>query len=95
MIGGAIGGPLIAASPVQVIVGSFIWAAPKIKNKKRGEEGSENVQDTNDHQALDNNNNTVSPVPQQHTQGQNLIWSTGSRQMDMRHAHADIDLMRG
>ncbi|CAN6845160.1 unnamed protein product [Brassica oleracea] len=95
VIGGAIGGPLIAASPVQVIVGSFIWAAPKIKNKKREEEGSENVQDTNDHQALDNNNNTVSPVPQQHTQGQNLIWSTGSRQMDMRHAHADIDLMRG
>ncbi|XP_018479127.1 AT-hook motif nuclear-localized protein 9-like [Raphanus sativus] len=86
VIGGAIGGPLIAASPVQVIVGSFIWSAPKIKNKKREEEGSENVQDTND-QALD-------PVPQ-HTQGQNLIWSTGSRQMDMRHAHADIDLMRG
>ncbi|KAL0739881.1 hypothetical protein Bca4012_081394 [Brassica carinata] len=88
VIGGAIGGPLIAASPVQVIVGSFIWAAPKIKNKKREEEGSENVQDTNDHQALD-------PVPQHTTQGQNLIWSTGSRQMDMRHAHADIDLMRG
>ncbi|CAH2057787.1 unnamed protein product [Thlaspi arvense] len=94
VIGGAIGGPLIAASPVQVIVGSFIWAAPKIKNKKREEEASEIVQDTNDHQALENSNNTVSPVPQ-HPPGQNLIWSTGSRQMDMRHAHADIDLMRG
>ncbi|KAL1192126.1 AT-hook motif nuclear-localized protein 9 [Cardamine amara subsp. amara] len=98
VIGGAIRGPLIAASLVQVIVGSFIWAAPKIKNKKREEEASEVVQDTDNHQALDNNNNnTVSPVPQQaHQQpSQNLIWSTGSRQMDMRHAHADIDLMRG
>ncbi|CAN8286217.1 unnamed protein product [Cochlearia groenlandica] len=94
VIGGAIGGPLIAASPVQVIVGSFIWAAPKIKNKKRDqEEASETVQD---HQVVDNNNNTVSPIPQQQQQpSQSLIWSTGSRQMDMRHAHADIDLMRG
>uniref|UniRef100_A0A1J3DI30 AT-hook motif nuclear-localized protein n=1 Tax=Noccaea caerulescens TaxID=107243 RepID=A0A1J3DI30_NOCCA len=93
VIGGAIGGPLIAASPVQVIVGSFIWAAPKIKNKKREEEASEIVRDTNDHQALNNNNNTN--VPHQQPPSQNLIWSTGSRQMDMRHAHADIDLMRG
>ncbi|KAG7570616.1 AT hook DNA-binding motif [Arabidopsis thaliana x Arabidopsis arenosa] len=94
VIGGAIGGPLIAASPVQVIIGSFIWAAPKIKSKKREEEASEVVQDTDDHHVLDNNNNTISPVPQQQP-SQNLIWSTGSRQMDMRHAHADIDLMRG
>lgn len=81
----------------QVIVGSFIWAAPKIKSKKREEEASEVVQDTDDHQVLDNNNNTISPVPQQPQPqpSQNLIWSTGSRQMDMRHAHADIDLMRG
>ncbi|EOA27311.1 hypothetical protein CARUB_v10023431mg [Capsella rubella] len=97
VIGGAIGGPLIAATPVQVIVGSFIWAAPKIKSKKREEEASEVVQDTDDHQVLDNNSNTISPVPQQPQSqpSQNLIWSTGSRQMDMRHAHADIDLMRG
>ncbi|XP_010518226.1 PREDICTED: AT-hook motif nuclear-localized protein 9 [Camelina sativa] len=99
VIGGAIGGPLIAASPVQVIVGSFIWAAPKIKTKKREEEASEVVQDTDDHQVLDNNSNTISPVPQQPQPqpqpSQNLIWSTGSRQMDMRHAHADIDLRRG
>jgi hypothetical protein len=78
----------------QVIVGSFIWAAPKIKSKKREEEASEVVQETDDHHVLDNNNNTISPVPQQQP-NQNLIWSTGSRQMDMRHAHADIDLMRG
>ncbi|CAA7016925.1 unnamed protein product [Microthlaspi erraticum] len=96
VIGGAIGGPLIAASPVQVIVGSFIWAAPKIKNKKREEEASEIAQGTNDHQALNNNNNNNNTnVPHQQPPSQNLIWSTGSRQIDMRHAHADIDLMRG
>ncbi|CAH2063254.1 unnamed protein product [Thlaspi arvense] len=97
VIGGGIGGPLIAASPVQVIVGSFLWAIPKAKIKKR-EETCEDVQDTD---ALDNNDNTAatsSPVPQQ---SQNLvqtpvgIWSTGSRSMDMHHAHMDIDLMRG
>ncbi|CAL9245550.1 unnamed protein product [Arabidopsis halleri] len=99
VIGGGIGGPLIAASQVQVIVGSFIWAIPKGKIKKR-EETSEDVQDTD---ALDNNNNdntaaTSPPVPQQ---SQNLvqtpvgIWSTGSRSMDMHHPHMDIDLMRG
>ncbi|CAN8254053.1 unnamed protein product [Cochlearia groenlandica] len=96
VIGGGIGGPLIAASPVQVIVGSFIWAIPKMKIKKT-EETSEDVQDTND--GLDNNDNARSPpVPQQ---SQNLVqapvgmWSTGSRSMDMHHAHIDIDLMRG
>ncbi|XP_010523739.1 PREDICTED: AT-hook motif nuclear-localized protein 9-like [Tarenaya hassleriana] len=97
VIGGGIGGPLVAASVVQVIVGSFIWAAPKVKNKKREEASSEVVQDdtTND-QTLDDN--SVSPVTQL---GQNIIptsvgmWSTGSRPMDMRHAHMDIDLMRG
>ncbi|CAD5326433.1 unnamed protein product [Arabidopsis thaliana] len=98
VIGGGIGGPLIAASQVQVIVGSFIWAIPKGKIKKR-EETSEDVQDTD---ALENNNDntaaTSPPVPQQ---SQNIvqtpvgIWSTGSRSMDMHHPHMDIDLMRG
>lgn len=96
VIGGGIGGPLIAASPVQVIIGSFLWAIPKGKIKKR-EETSDDVQETD---ALDNNDNTAatSSPPQQ---SQNLVqapvgmWSTGSRSMDMHHAHIDIDLMRG
>ncbi|CAF2048965.1 BnaA09g39090D [Brassica napus] len=94
--GGGIGGPLIAASPVQVIVGSFLWAVPKGKVKKR-DEASEDVQDTD---GLENNDNNTAPTspPQQ---SQNLdqtpvgMWSTGSRSMDMHHAHMDIDLMRG
>ncbi|KAG7566212.1 PPC domain [Arabidopsis suecica] len=97
VIGGGIGGPLIAASQVQVIVGSFIWAIPKGKIKKR-EETSEDVQDT---AALDNNDNTAATSPPVPQQSQNLvqtpvgIWSTGSRSMDMHHPHMDIDLMRG
>ncbi|CAN6931132.1 unnamed protein product [Brassica oleracea] len=92
VIGGGVGGPLIAASSVQVIVGSFIWAIPKGKIKKRDED----VQKTD---ALDDNTAATSPdVPQQ---SHNLVqtpvgmWSTGSRSMDMHHAHMDIDLMRG
>ncbi|KAJ4896326.1 AT-hook motif nuclear-localized protein 11 [Raphanus sativus] len=99
VIGGGIVGPLIAASPVQVIVGSFLWAVPKGKIKKR-DEASEDVQDTD---GLENNDNTAptSPPPPVPQQGQHLVqtpvgmWSTGSRSMDMHHAHMDIDLMRG
>ncbi|KAF8108541.1 hypothetical protein N665_0108s0075 [Sinapis alba] len=99
VIGGGIGGPLIAASPVQVIVGSFIWATPKGKVNKKRDETSEDVQDT---EGLENNDNSAPPtsppppVPQQSLVQTPLgIWSTGSRSMDMHHAHMDIDLMRG
>ncbi|CAF2264551.1 AT-hook motif nuclear-localized protein 11-like [Brassica napus] len=93
VIGGGIGGPLIAASHVQVIVGSFLWAVPKGKIKKRDED----VQDTD---ALENNNDNTAapaspPVPQSLVQTPVGMWSTGSRSMDMHHAHMDIDLMRG
>ncbi|KAJ0246521.1 AT-hook motif nuclear-localized protein 11 [Hirschfeldia incana] len=97
VIGGGIGGPLIAASPVQVIVGSFLWAVPKRKIKKR-DETSEDVQQDTD--GLENNDNTAPtsppPVPQQSlVQTPVGMWSTGSRSIDMHHAHMDIDLMRG
>ncbi|KAG2288082.1 hypothetical protein Bca52824_047686 [Brassica carinata] len=97
VIGGGIGGPLIAASHVQVIVGSFLWAVPKRKVKKRDETTSEDVQDTD---ALENNDSTAAPVsppvPQNLVQTPVGMWSTGSRSsMDMHHAHMDIDLMRG
>ncbi|CAN1237071.1 AT-hook motif nuclear-localized protein 9 [Linum grandiflorum] len=96
VFGGGVGGMLIAASPVQVIVGSFIWGGPKTKNKKpEGSEGGrESEQPTHE--------NPVSP-----TSGQNLapaspgagagMWP-GSRPLDMHHSHShhhDIDLMRG
>ncbi|KAK8998352.1 hypothetical protein V6N11_083743 [Hibiscus sabdariffa] len=93
VIGGGVGGMLIAASPVQVIVGSFIWGGAKAKNKKP--EGQECVNDS-DNQSVDN---LVSPSGI--SPSQNLIPTSpagvwpGSRTMDMRNTHVDIDLMRG
>ncbi|KAK4769793.1 hypothetical protein SAY87_030325 [Trapa incisa] len=37
VIGGGVGGMLIAASPVQVIMGSFSWGSSKMKSKKGAE----------------------------------------------------------
>ncbi|KAK5776116.1 Putative DNA-binding ESCAROLA -like protein [Gossypium arboreum] len=93
VIGGGVGGMLIAASPVQVIIGSFLWGGSKMKIKKGGDQdglkGSDNQ-----------NVDDVVPPPGV-SPSQNLtptssagIWP-GSRSMDMRNSHVDIDLMRG
>ncbi|CAI0472150.1 unnamed protein product [Linum tenue] len=97
VFGGGVGGMLIAASPVQVIVGSFIWGGPKTKNKKR-EEGSELGGRESEQLAIENPVSPTSVPPSHH---QNLggpaspqsMWP-GSRSLDM-HGHHDIDLMRG
>ncbi|MED6115789.1 hypothetical protein PIB30_094088 [Stylosanthes scabra] len=80
VIGGGVGGVLIAASPVQVVVGSFVWGGPKAKKQKKeaSSEGGEVAMETV-------TMNNISPV---------TPWPT-SRPMDMRHSHIDIDLMRG
>lgn len=86
VIGGGVGGMLIAASPVQVIVGSFIWGGSRLKNKK-GES-----------QVLKDSDDLLTPTSI--TPSQNLsasptsVWP-GARSMDMRNTHVDIDLMRG
>ncbi|XVF73218.1 hypothetical protein PTKIN_Ptkin12aG0183800 [Pterospermum kingtungense] len=92
VIGGGVGGMLIAASPVQVIVGSFLLVGPKTKNKKGGQEGLKD----SDTQSADN-----LVTPPGISPGQNMtptspaaVWP-GSRSMDMRNTHVDIDLMRG
>ncbi|CAN1237072.1 AT-hook motif nuclear-localized protein 9 [Linum grandiflorum] len=102
VFGGGVGGMLIAASPVQVIVGSFIWGGPKTKNKKpEGSEGGrESEQQHHHHHHLQpTHENPVSPtsggVPPQ--PGQNLapaspgagagMWP-GSRPLDMHHSHS-------
>ncbi|CAN1237074.1 AT-hook motif nuclear-localized protein 9 [Linum grandiflorum] len=100
VFGGGVGGMLIAASPVQVIVGSFIWGGPKTKNKKpEGSEGGrESEQQHHHHHHLQpTHENPVSPtsggVPPQPAG----MWP-GSRPLDMHHSHShhhDIDLMRG
>ncbi|KAB5569180.1 hypothetical protein DKX38_002973 [Salix brachista] len=93
VIGGGVGGVLIAASPVQVIAGSFLWGGSKIKNKKA--EGPEVARDT-DHQMVENPATPTSVQPSQNLSPTSSIgvWP-GSRSLDMSNTHVDIDLMRG
>lgn len=96
VIGGAVGGMLIAASPVQVIVGSFLWTTtsktnPKVKEGNEGGEDSE-------HYAVD----STMMGPPSGRQSQNLSSPTNSmggwaspQTLDLRNSHMDIDLMRG
>ncbi|KAK7340244.1 hypothetical protein VNO77_20943 [Canavalia gladiata] len=97
VIGGGVGGVLIASSPVQVIVGSFIWGGSKTKNKKKesSEVGAE-VAVESDHQGVHNPValNSISPNQNLTPTSSLSPWST-SRPLDMRNSHVDIDLMRG
>ncbi|XP_027349952.1 AT-hook motif nuclear-localized protein 9-like [Abrus precatorius] len=95
VIGGGVGGVLIASSAVQVVVGSFLWGESKTKNKKKeGSEGEVAVE--SDHQGVHNPValNSISPNQNLTPTSSLSPWST-SRPMDMRNSHVDIDLMRG
>nr|ACU18501.1 unknown [Glycine max] len=96
VIGGGVGGVLIAASPVQVILGSFSWGASKTKiKKKEGSEGAEVAMET-DHQTVHNPVAVNSISPNQNlTPTSSLSPWPASRPLDMRNSHIDIDLMRG
>lgn len=77
-----------------MIVGSFLWGGgSKTKNKKV--EGPEGARDS-DHQTVENPVTPTSVQPSQNlTPTSSMgVWP-GSRQVDMRSAHVDIDLMRG
>ncbi|XP_057533517.1 AT-hook motif nuclear-localized protein 9 [Amaranthus tricolor] len=95
VIGGAVGGMLIAASPVQVIVGSFMCNTPKTNQKMK--EGNEGGVDS-EHYTV---NNTMMGPPSGR-QSQNLSSPTSSmggwaapQTLDIQKSHMDIDLMRG
>lgn len=95
VIGGAIGGMLIAASPVQVVVGSFIWSTSKTNLKIK--EGSDGGGDS-EHYSAD----STMMAPPSGRLSQNLTSPTSSmgawtspQTMDLRNSHLDIDLMRG
>lgn len=74
-------------------MGSFLWGGSKTKNKKG--EASEGIRDL-EHQTAENQvTPTTVPPSQNLSQTSSVgVWP-GSRQMDMRNAHVDIDLMRG
>ncbi|KAL2892233.1 AT-hook motif nuclear-localized protein 9 [Bienertia sinuspersici] len=95
VIGGAIGGMLIAASPVQVIVGTFLWTNSKTNSKiKEGNEGG----GESEHYTVD----STLIAPPNCQQNQDLpspnsamgAWAS-PQTLDMRNTHMDIDLRRG
>ncbi|EHA8589111.1 AT-hook motif nuclear-localized protein 9 [Cocos nucifera] len=92
VIGGGVGGLLIAATPVQVIVGSFIYGGSKAKSKSKTsqEPGAES-----DHPVGDKQGTSSGALASQNLAPSVLGGWPGSRQMDIRNAHIDIDLTRG
>lgn len=94
VIGGGVGGMLTAASPVQVIVGSFIWTTLKTKPKiVKGTEGD------GDSQHFSVGSTMLAPPSDE--QSHNLFrntsmggWASPPQAVDMRNSHVDIDLMR-
>ncbi|KAF8017137.1 hypothetical protein BT93_H2360 [Corymbia citriodora subsp. variegata] len=82
VIGGGVGGMLIAASPVQVIVGSFSWGSSRTKHRK-GEGSKARAMQTA----------STAPPTQNLTPVSMGVWPD-SQSLDI-HDHVDIDLMRG
>lgn len=96
VIGGGVGGLLIAASPVQVIIGSFMWGGPKTKNKKNEDSEDQEVGvEENHHHGVHNPAAMNSMSPNQNLTPTSLNSWPASRPLDMRNSHIDIDLMRG
>ncbi|KAJ4954582.1 hypothetical protein NE237_011365 [Protea cynaroides] len=91
VIGGGVGGMLIAATPVQVIVGSFVYGGSKAKKKKgAGPETGAN----SDPPKGDKLTTPANVPPNQTLTPTSISGWPGTRPMDMRN-HIDIDLTRG
>ncbi|CAL9207153.1 unnamed protein product [Musa hybrid cultivar] len=93
VIGGGVAGQLIAATPVQVIVGSFIYAGSKAKNKAKA---SNETCAESEVEVGDNQSTPYSALPNQNLNPSLVMGSwPGLRPLDTRNAHVDIDLTRG
>ncbi|XP_009382370.2 AT-hook motif nuclear-localized protein 9 isoform X1 [Musa acuminata AAA Group] len=94
VIGGGVAGLLIAATPVQVIVGSFIYAGSKARSKQKA--SNETGAQSSELQVGDEQSAPYAAIPDQNVTPSSVMggWP-GSRQLDMRNAHIDIDLTRG
>ncbi|XP_022760056.1 AT-hook motif nuclear-localized protein 5-like isoform X2 [Durio zibethinus] len=88
VIGGGIA-TLIASSPVQLVVCSFVYGGSKTKNKQlaspRGNKDSVPQKSATP---------TTAPSTQNFTPPSMNVWP-GSRPVDLRNPHTDIDLTRG
>ncbi|KAK4787636.1 hypothetical protein SAY86_011469 [Trapa natans] len=87
VIGGGVGGMLIAARPVQVILGSFFLGRSKAKNKKGDGSQGAAIQD-------DMIGNQISTTINQNLTQPSLGTWRYSQPSNMEDIHSDIDLMR-
>ncbi|XP_057510089.1 AT-hook motif nuclear-localized protein 5-like [Actinidia eriantha] len=90
VIGGGVGGVLIAGSPVQVVVCSFVYGGSKSKNKSMASPSEEQNSE------LQPSEKPVTPASA--VSGKNLTPSSGvwpSSRPDMRDFQTEIDLTRG
>ncbi|KAL2235380.1 UNVERIFIED_CONTAM: AT-hook motif nuclear-localized protein 5, partial [Sesamum indicum] len=94
MIGGAIGGKLIAANPVQVVACSFVYGGTKAKNK--ADSGSTDEKYLLEQQPAENSSTPLSTAPTQNLTPNSgtSVWPLGSR-LDVKSSQGGIDLMRG
>ncbi|CAI9775756.1 unnamed protein product [Fraxinus pennsylvanica] len=91
IIGGAIGGNLIAASSVQVVACSFVYGGSKEKNKTHSEpEDEKNPADESAEKSL----TPVGAASSQNLTPNSVVWPQDSR-LDMKNSQAQIDLMLG
>ncbi|CAA2973477.1 Hypothetical predicted protein [Olea europaea subsp. europaea] len=94
IFGGAIGGQLIAASPVQVFVCSFVYGGSKAKSNTEFEsQDGKNPTDRSVEKSL----TPISAAPSQNFAPNSAtgIWLSGSSRPDVKNPQSDIDLMRG
>lgn len=91
IIGGAIGGRLIAANPVTIVACSFVYGSAKAKSKAESETKDEKyLMD----QSTDKSPTQLAGPSQGYTPNSGTgIWPPASR--EFRSAQMDIDLMRG
>ncbi|KAI3453704.1 hypothetical protein Pfo_010367 [Paulownia fortunei] len=92
MIGGAIGGRLTAANPVQVVACSFVYGGTKAKNKAESGTDEKYLLEQSAEKSL----TPVSAAPSQSLTPNSgaSVWPLGSR-LDMKNSQAEIDLTRG
>nr|GMD81394.1 AT-hook motif nuclear-localized protein 5-like [Ipomoea batatas] len=92
VIGGAIGGRLIAASPVQVVVCSFVHG--NLKAKSKGETSTNDDKDSAVRSVERSSTMVMSGAGQEPAPNTSMVWPPSSR-ADIRTMQTGIDLMRG
>ncbi|KNA10023.1 hypothetical protein SOVF_147380 [Spinacia oleracea] len=89
VIGGAVGGRLVASKPVQVVVCSFVYGNTKGKSKE-----SESIDEKSSEQPL--SDKSSAQINNNASSSQNVAGSwPGSKGLDLKNPNTDIDLASG